>query len=199
MARVFHPVTFTSEVHVRYNINSKACENVIHYKWNNATPPTDTELTNLATEVATTLVPKMQLMMDNNCTFREVYARNIDTETAPEATYVFPAGTVGTRAGSPAPSGVAFTPIKRTGLTGKSHHGAIRFSGFDRGDVLRDTIQPFIVNTVLSIFATMLAQRVGGRFIPALASRHLGDSRTLRSMAFENVVVDQAMRRTEES
>jgi hypothetical protein len=193
--RVFHPVARTSEAHLRYVIGPKQCENIYAYQWNNTTPPTGSELLNLGSEVWGTIGVKVAGMLSSDVAFYEVYCRNIDTETANEATYTLPAIVHGSQSGTRMASNVAFNPIKQTGLTGRSHHGANHYSGFVDTEINGDQFLTFVINQIISIALSVLATRVGGRFIPALASRKLAASTLLRAYAFNSSIVDSAKKR----
>jgi hypothetical protein len=196
--RVFHPVTITSECHLRGTMGTKRFENLFAYQWNSGIAPNAAELLSLATEVFQTIGPKIALITVGRVVLRECYCRNIDTETAPEATYVPPVPITGSRGGTAASSQDAFSLIKRTGVTGKSHHSSIHFSGFSSSDIVADTISTTLINLILNVAISIITQRVGGRFIPALPSRKLGDSRRLAQLAYENQVVDTMDRRVDE-
>src|SRR5215216_5507279 len=178
----FHPVTLTTEVNIRYTINAQDCENVIHYKWNSTTPPSVAELYSLAQEVYQTIALKLMAAMHNGCTMREVYARNIDFSSANQATYTQTPPYTGQKVGAKLPNQNAKSIEKKTGLTGRSHHGGLRLSGLDNTEVDRDTITATLFTLLANIIISLLANRVGGRFIPAVASKTLGTSRAITGL-----------------
>lgn len=195
----FHPVTLTTEVNIRYTINTQDCENVIHYKWNSTTPPTVAELYSLCQEVYQTIALKLMAAMHNGCTMREVYARNIDSPTANQATYTQTPPYVGAKVGAKLPNQNAKSIEKKTGLTGRSHHGGIRISGLDNTEVDRDTITSTLFTLLANIIISMLANRVSGRFIPAVASKTLGDSRVITGLFVPHAIIGSTDTRTQPS
>lgn len=176
--RTFHPVAACSECQVRYTHGTNLYENGFAYKWTGSAPSA-AELLSLATELGTTLALRMAGLMHNGVQFREVYCRNLSTEVANQATYTFPTGTTGTQAGNPVASNEAASMVKRTGLTGRSKHGANRFSEFIESLVDGNTLGSFILSQVAAIAVSVLTSRVGARFAPALASRKLGTAEAL--------------------
>jgi len=193
----FHPVTLTTEVNVRYSINAQDCENVIHYKWNSTTRPSTAELLSLAQEVYQTIGQRLMTMMHTGCVMREVYARNIDFPTANQATYTQSPPIAGARAGSKIPNQVAKSVEKKTGLTGRSHHGGFRVSGFDIAEIDRDLITNTAVTLFTNLMLSLIATRVSGRFIPEVASKTLGDGRVITSLAIPNTIVGSTDSRTQ--
>lgn len=179
--RVFGPVANTSECQVRYTHGTNRCENGFAYKWTGAAPSA-TELLNLATEVGQTIGFRMQRFMHVGVQMREVYCRNVDTEIANQATFVFPTNATGARNGSPVASNEAAGLIKRTGLTGRKKRGRNSFSEFIEGDVDGNTMLPTLLQFLADLALSILAQRVAGRFTPSVASRALGTSQILTSV-----------------
>lgn len=192
----FHPVTLTTEVNVRYSINGQECENVLHYKWNSTSAPTATELYNLCQDVYQTIGLKLMAMMHVNCVMREVYARNIDSPTSAQATYAQTPPLAGQLNNHSLPNQVAKSIEKRTGLTGRSHHGGMRISGLDTLEVVGDYITNSAITLFTNLMVSLLAQRIGGRFTPAVASKLLGDSRVITSLAIPTTVIGSTDTRT---
>lgn len=199
MSRVFHPVANTSEAHLRYVIGPKACENVYAYHWAGSVAPSSTQLLQLATELWSAIIPKYQNMLSTRVYFTECYARNVNTEFANEATYVPTTFPYGGRGNTPAASNVAYNLTKRTGLTGRSHHGAVHLSGFSDSDITADTILSYLLAQFISITLSILADRVAGLFVPALASRKLATSIPLTSLWLPSLYVDSSKKRLADS
>lgn len=196
MPRTFHPVALASVAYLRYTIRNKPCQTAFWYAWNNTTPPTEPELLNLATEVYSVMVPKFQTFWHNTVQTVECYARNYDVQFAPEATYTPPAPSVGSRGGEAIAAQVALALTKRTGVTGPSRHGTMILSGFAEADVNGDVVVGNIVTGAASLATSILTDRVGGRFIPALASFKLGTRFRLTHVVLRNLLVDSSRRRT---
>lgn len=175
---VFHPVALCSECQIRYTHGTNNYENGFAFKWSGSAP-SSAELLALATELGGSLAVRMAGLMHNGVHFREVYCRNVNTEVANQATWTAPVGFNGTQSGSPVASNEAANLVKRTGLTGRSKHGANRFSEFVESQVDGNTLGSFIITQLASIAISVLASRVGARFAPALASRKLGTAELL--------------------
>jgi hypothetical protein len=193
--RVFHPVPFTSECHVRYQHGTNLLENTFAYIYGST--PTNADLLSLATEIGVGLALRMAAMMHNGVVMREVYCRNLDVEFANNATYTFPSGTTGQRAGSPLASNEAMSIVKRTGTTGRGMHGRNSFSEFIEPDADGNTLSAFLLNLVLAVIIEILTYRVSGKFAPALAKRMVTPPRSvlLRSaLALDNNVDSQKTR-----
>ena len=174
----FHPVALCSECQIRYQHGTNNYENGFAYKWSGSAPSA-AELLALATELGGSLAVRMAGLMHNGVKMREVYCRNINTEVANQATWTAPVGFNGSQSGNPVASNEAANLVKRTGLTGRSKHGANRFSEFTEGNVDGNTLGSFIITQLASIAISVLASRVGARFAPALASRKLGTAELL--------------------
>jgi hypothetical protein len=165
--RLFHPTAQTTMCHVRLEGFGQRLETTLAYHWNGSAPSPSNLLT-LATEAAGA-GPLLQGMLGNHITFREIYCRNIDTQVANEATYLFPTNTFGTRTGLPAALNTACGLIKRTGLTGYGQHGRNSISGFVEGDVDGNTVGNTLMTLLANLLLQFLAARVGGQFRAAVA------------------------------
>lgn len=169
----FTPVANCSRCEIRWSAGTNQCENTLAYLWS-GTAPTAAELTSLATEVGGTVAARMRNMMHNGIVFREVYCRNIHTQNAEQGTYTFPPNTTGNRNGSAVALNEAAGLVKRTGLTGRANRGRNSFSGFIEQDLDGNTIGATILQVLADVAISILAARVGGRFIPAVASASRG-------------------------
>lgn len=169
----FHPVPQCSECQVRWAHGSNQYECGFAYKWNSTVPPTSAELTTLATEVRDTIGVKMQQMTTDSNSFREVHCYNLDVALGNQATVAFPTNARGTRGGDPAAASNAVNIVKRTGLRGRSGHGANRVSDFSEGDLSGNTIQSYIITAGANLILSIIASRAGGRFLAGLKSLHL--------------------------
>lgn len=188
--RVFHPVAQTTEAHIRYTIFGKKCENVLAFRWDTTTPPSIALLVLLATELYSVLVRKYQLFTHPLVSFTEIYVRNVDTEVANEATYTIPVNTIGTASGSPLSNQDSYSLVKRTGQTGRSRHGGIRFSGLTSNEIQSNVVLNALFTALANLVLSLLADRVGGVFHPALASRKLGQSYLLAAYVGPDALVD---------
>jgi hypothetical protein len=192
--RIFRPVANTSMVHIRWTNGTNRCENTFAYRWTGG-PPTTGELLSLAQEVWATIGVKMQRQMHTGNVFREVYARNIHTEVAAQATYALPANTAGQRGGGALALNEACRVTTRTGFTGRSNHGAKGFSGFVEGDLDGNSIGTQLMTWLIDLCLSIVAQRLAGRFTPAVASRKNATSVVITSaLPIDNNVDSQKTR-----
>lgn len=192
----FHPVTLTTEVNLRYVINGQNCENVFHYKWNSTTPPSTAELTQLATEVYQTIGQRLMNLSHTGVFMREVFCRNIDTVSGEQSTYSQSPPFQGVKTQYQLPNQVAKSIEKKTGISGRSHKGGYRISGLDSSETTGDNITSTLFTLLTNLMLSLIAQRVSGRFIPAVASKLLGDSRTISSLSVPNNIVGSTDTRT---
>jgi hypothetical protein len=168
MARVFHPIAQTTMVYFRYSHGTNQLENVYGYRWNNTTPPSAAELLTLCTEIGATFGPKLQQMMHDQVTLLEVHARNMDVPLGNVATAAFTPGTVGAQHGQQSPSNAAGNLVTRTGQAGYSQHGSKRYSECAADNYNGNTISNAQMSRYASLALSILAVRVGGRFLPAV-------------------------------
>lgn len=174
----FVPIAQTTTVHLRFTIDGADCENTFHYKWSNTTPPTASELASLVNEVESTLAVKYRAMTAAGWQYRETYAINRHAQPAAQA--VISSSLAGApRGGDTLPGNVSDWITRRTGLSGRSQHGGFNLSGFSEGDVTGKTLQTALINLIINFLLSVLAARVGGRFIPAVASKKNNNSTVL--------------------
>lgn len=164
----FHPTLFTSMCHVRTQNGTNLQENTFAFHWTGSTPSV-TELLNLATALAGTVGLALRNLTTAGWFFREIYCRNIDTEVAYEATYVYPSGTTGNRLGSQVAANEACGIVKRTGLTGRGYHGRNSISGFVEGDVDGNTVGGTLMNLLAQLALQIMVSYFSNRFVPAVA------------------------------
>jgi hypothetical protein len=155
-------------VHLRWQFFNQMCENTFAYRWNDP-PPTQQELSNLTQDIASAQGVALRAMLSNVCAFREIYARNIDTQVANEATFTYSPGYNGLRSGDPVAASEAMEIVKRTGYTGYGQHGANRISGFVEGDVTGNLIQNALMLLVQALLFAILQWWESNRFRPAVA------------------------------
>jgi hypothetical protein len=167
--RVFHPIAQTTQVVFRYQHGSNRLENVFHYRWNNSTPPSVAELTNLCTEVGATICEKIRQFMTNGVQLIEVHARNMDVALGNQATAAFTPGTVGALIGQGDATGsTVLNLVTRTGLAGYGQHGAKRLGETSKLQHNGNTASGGWVTNCASVALSVVAARVGGRFLPSI-------------------------------
>lgn len=185
----FQPVYHTIQVEVRWTQDGQPCENTFHYGYD-GTPPDTAVLQALNIEVWQTIGVKMQRQMASNCRFVEVHCRDLTTQVANQATYPLPAGTNGTLSGDPLPNQNAIQLTTRTGRTGRSSHGAKRFGGLTDSVVSANTIAAQLITYLIDLALSVAAHRIGTYFTAGIASRLLGFSTPIQSVALTDTIVD---------
>jgi hypothetical protein len=176
--------------HVRTSNGSNQEENTYAFKWSGS-PPTAPELASLASSISTVIGGALRALTSDGWVFREVYCRNIDTEVASEATYVFPSGTTGLRSGSQVAANEACGIVKRTGLTGRGSHGRNSISGFAESDVDGNSIGSSLMAALINLALQTLVSYLASRFVPAVAHipRTVGPTGTSTALR-ETIVLD---------
>lgn len=188
----FRSVAQTTEAHLRFQDATNLMENVPAYRWTGS-PPSDAELLALGTELDGTLVSRLCAVQTNGVTYREIYCRNIDTAIANEATFI--SSRQGGVVGIQEAANVAASLTKRTGYTGRSHHGAMRVGPFQANAIDGNTLTSGLMSGLANVCVSVLTPRVSGRFVSALASRKLGISIALtQCLAQDNNVDSQKTR-----
>jgi len=185
----FVPIAETSRCELRWTHGTNKGENTFWYKWSGLAP-SPAELVSLAAAVGAGVGEKIRLCMSSGVVFREVYCRNMDTQSANQGTSVFAPGTVGARGGSQVASNEAANIVRRTGRTGRTHHGAIRVSEFVEGDVDGNSIQSTLMSLLADVALALLQNYVAGRFTAALGSKTNQNSVPLQSAAILDTNID---------
>lgn len=168
------------------------CENVYQFKYDGP-PPTVGPLTTLAAQVAARLAPKYAPLMTNKHRFVEVHAKDLSASTGTaQGVYTFPNGSVGNQTADPLPSNVGCNVVLRGIVTGGTHTGAKRISGFDEGTVTQDTLANALISALLDLAIQWLTAYVAGgiTFEPAVGSLKGGYSTVIQSIAIMNPYVD---------
>ena len=163
----FHPTAHTTMCHIRTQNGTNLQENTFAFLWPGATP-TSANLLALATALAGTVGAAIRAVTSNGWTFREIYCRNIDTEVANEATYVYPVGTTGSRVGSQVAANEACGIVKRTGRTGRGQHGRNSISGFIENDVDGNSLSSSLIALLANLASQILIDYLG-QFFAAVA------------------------------
>jgi hypothetical protein len=185
----FQPVANCTMCEIRYQVNTNLCEITQAFYWAGV-PPDQSELDALAQAVGLGVAGKMRSLMATNVNFREVYCKNLNAPGSLQGLFIFPNGTNGQRAGSPVALNEASGIIKRTAFTGRSRRGRNSISGFVEGDVDGNTLSNGLMQLLLDLAIEMLVARVGGRFLPAVASKVLGNAAPLIAAAVIDSNID---------
>lgn len=165
---VFRPTLNTTMCHVRTQNGTNLEENTFAFKWGGAAP-TAANLLALATAMAGTVGAAIRAFTSDRWLFNQIYCRNIDTEVANEATYLYPPNTTGQRGGSPVAANEACGVVKRTGHTGRGQHGRTSCSGFVEGDVDGNSVGSSLIALLANLALQMLTSYLAGQFKPAVA------------------------------
>lgn len=167
-ASVFHPIAQTTMVYLRYLQGSNHMENTFAYRWNSATVPSAAELLTLCQEVGSTIGAKLQAMTVNTVQLIEVHARNMNVALGLEATAPFTTGTQGQLNGTPYAANCTGNLVTRVGLAGYGMHGGKRFGCWTNFEANGNSIASLQMTRFANMALSVIATRVGGRFIPAV-------------------------------
>lgn len=187
---VFRPIANTTMVQVRWSFGQNQCLNTYYYRWVGPAPPTVQNLTDLCIATRDTIGARIEQASHNSVTMREVYARNMNTEIAAQATVAFANNTVGDRGGGALAGNEASQILKRSGLTGRSARNSNSHSGFAEADADGNSISSQLFAFLTNIANSVVVARVGGIFVAAVASRLLGTSVPMLTASIINNDID---------
>jgi len=165
------------DAHVRYLMFGQKCENVFSFSY--AATPTVAQLNQLASELQSTIMPKMQAFMHSNCAFTEILVADIGAAGRPFVQVPIATGTVGTRGTSPAPNNAAASLALRSGFAGRSNRGRKSFSGFVTTDISATALNTGLQALLLSLASEMMLKRVSNLFTPCIPSLKTHTSKPL--------------------
>jgi len=185
----FQPVANCTMCHLRWTFDGQLCEITQAFRWTGSVP-TAGELVALATALGGLLTTRLRNVMSSRANMTEVYCRNIHDAVSAEGTYAIPQPAPGTRGSAPLAGNEAIGIIRRTGFTGRTHHGRNSISCFGQDDVDGNTIVTALLTLLVQLAGQMLTTYVGGKFTPAVASKHLGVATNLLGVAVNNSWVD---------
>jgi len=178
----------TVDVHFRYSVDGNRCENV--YQMAFTVAPTPATMLALVTEIANAFLPRYQAFQTISHVYHEVLARNISPGSNLQAVYTFPPNTVGSLPAAGVALSEAARLILKTLNYGRRFKGAKGLSGFHEGYVNGNTISNNLVPLLANLGAQMLLSRVGGLYIPAVASFLNQAAYTLSSVLMNDNSVD---------
>lgn len=176
----FVPIPQTAYCEIRFTSGTNKAENTLWYIYPGS-PPSAASLLNLAASIGNGVAEKIRQCMTLNTQMREVYCRDMSAQTANQATALFAPGTSGVRGGGAVAGNEAGSIVRRTGLTGRSQHGAIRVGEFAESDVDGNTLGNFLMGLLNNVAIEMLVSYVSGNYRPALGSKHTGTARLLQA------------------
>lgn len=186
-------ITNTVEVVMEASRGGRERRNIIHYKWS-GTAPTVAELETLSQEVADNIINSQQAVTCVGTSWSRVTATDLHGPGGATASVsIFRTGTVN---GAAAPGNVAFALSKRTGFRGPRFRGRIYLFDLPEGGITDDTLDIGMLPLVTNFGGELMFSRVGGRFVPAVASRTGGFSTNLQSITFDLTSDSQRRRLT---
>jgi hypothetical protein len=165
-----HPrvIPQTVDVHVRFLFDGSNMENVFQFFYGST--PTLANLVALATEVAGAIGPKLLPIFTSAVTLLEVFVKDIGYINGTEYTYTFPNGTIGTAPGNPNVGGVSKSITLKTARSGRQFTGRKGIGPISENFTTKSEITSAFVTLLINLAVEMLLSRVGGRFIPVVAS-----------------------------
>jgi len=165
--------------------------NVFHYLYS-GTPPVEAELATLAQEVETTIIEEQEDHTSAGTTWYKITCFDMGSLTgAFHERSVLRLAVADSNVNS---WQTAYCLSKRSGLRGRSNHG--RYYNFDvpKNHILEDELVLPIIPSINDQAARMLEPRVGGRFLPAIASRKNHTAVRMTSITFDPKVDSQDRR-----
>lgn len=122
----FQPVPNTAFLAMRFTSLGEAVENTFYYK--KSTPWDEADLLLIAAAAADTYASDWTVLQATTCAMDEVYARDLTTEAAAQASDLSQSGTTGDQ-DDPEPGNVTLAVSRLSGLTGRSARGRIYWNG----------------------------------------------------------------------
>jgi hypothetical protein len=169
----FYSTDATTMCHIRMQSGNNQIENTHAFHWS-GTIPSVTDLLSLATQLGTgNFTAALRNAISNGTTFREIYCRNIHTEAGAEATYIFPNGFTGQRAGNQVAANEACGIVKRLGHAGRNAHGRMSISTFAEGDVDGNTIGTTLMGLLGNLAVQLLVDFISGSVTFQSAVAHI--------------------------
>ena len=191
---VFHPVTETVELVSFAERSGQARRNVEHYKYSLAAGPRPTaaELTTLAGEWVNQVLDFQEDLTVVGTIWTKVTVRDIHDSTG--AAIEFPTTRAASMVGSVLPGAMSFCLSKRSGIPGPRNRG--RFYLFDLEDAFfaGDDLNVVFIGAINNLVTRLMAPRVGGRFIPCIASKRSAASVPWISTVYDLVADTQTRR-----
>jgi hypothetical protein len=188
---IFRPTLNTTMCHIRTQNGTNLEENTLAFKWAGSAP-TDANLLALATALRDTVALGIRAFTSDRWLFNQIYCRNIDTEVANEATYIYAPNVTGQRGGAPLAASEACGIVKRTGRTGRGQHGRMSCSGFVEGDCDGNSVGSSLIALLSNVALQMLTSYLAGQFKPSLAHipRPGGPSPGTSDLITETIILD---------
>lgn len=183
------PNTVEVVMHAQRSGNERC--NVIHYGYTGA-PPVESELDTLCQEVETTIIEEQEDHTSQGTHWYKVVAYDLgDPAGAFHERSVTRLGIGGSDVNS---WQTAFCLSKRSGRRGRSAHG--RYYNFDipKDNIGEDELNLTIYPSIGDQAARMLEPRVGGRFLPVVASRKLLTTQRFTSVTWDSKMDSQDRR-----
>jgi len=168
----FQPVVNVAEVHIRETMQGIPVENTYYVR--NSAGWDESTLEELVGLFADWFPGSYHLIQGAHVIGTEIYARDLTTEIAAQATDLAIAGSAGAAAGTPLPGNIALAVKRLSGMVGRSARGRIFWCGWTASHV--DTDENFItvgnVNNLLAYLATLESDIAAAGYESVIVSRY---------------------------
>jgi len=166
----FIPALNVAEVHIRGTLLGQDVENTFYYEKSGGILQTDldTLVGNIASVVASDWIPNLSVHWSG----REVYARDMTTLIAAQATDASIAGDAGAISGDCAPSYVTLAVKRSSGLTGRSARGRIFWMGIPETWLVGNGLGSGVVNAIILNLEAVDQAAVTAGFTPVIISKY---------------------------
>lgn len=159
----FIPTPNTAKLELRYDYHDVACENVLHFEF--ASPPTAGRLETLCNLVRDWWIDDLKPQQPGTVLLREIYARGMDAQAAPQ--YAVQIGQFGGMAGAGMPGSVTFCLKLITGLTGRWSRGRLYHIGLIESEVTANELLLSRAQALMTAYAQLgtLASAEGATWV----------------------------------
>lgn len=196
----FVPFDNTAEVHIRYTYQGQQIENTLYFT--QAAPWDETEMTQLADSIGSTLIANVMPFMPNTLTLREIYVVSLESSTAPAVTYTGGMPQNGLLTDPALPNNVTVTASFRSNGRGRSSRGRNYLPGLTEGKVIGNTVQQDFVDVWTPFWTALLGLDTSEGYTWVVASRYtngnprpLGVTVPVTDVVYTDLTVDSQRRR----
>lgn len=168
-AMAFQAVPNTAEVDIRGTYFGQQVENTLYFTKD--TPFIMADLNDLAALVRSWYFEEVLPMQSSGYTFREVFAKGLDSVDSPSATDIAESGTAGGNSSPGMPGNVSIAISFRTGLAGRSFRGRNYFIGLAEEEVTGNTVSSSQGTALQAAYNALLTVLSDTDFVWAVVSR----------------------------
>lgn len=163
------PVPDTISVEVRGTLLGQQVENTFYGRY--IAVPDETELQDLANDIADFWVENVTQLLPSGWVGREVYVRDLSAPITVQATSLGIAGEVGSLTGDTMPSLNTKAFARRSGLTGRSSRGRIFWMGLSEAYVSLNLVGTELIGLIVDALEGLDTLMSTAGFTPVVVSR----------------------------